>query len=98
MNHHHNEIKIFFNQDEIIDEIEEAEKLDVLLKTKYPRLDFQIVIILVCDLCYCNNTHLTLSSKSKNIVIENIIYKYDNENFEKKYCELIKKIKSKYSN
>jgi ribosome-binding ATPase YchF (GTP1/OBG family) len=96
MNHHHNEIKNFFGQDQINDEVEEAEKLDVLLQTKYPTLDFQIVIILACDLCYCDNNKITYTTKSTNIIIENFSGKI-NKNFEKKYNDLIAKIKSKYS-
>jgi len=93
MNHHHNEIKKFFNEDKIKNEIIEAEKLDILLQTKYPNLEFQIILILACELCYLDNNY---TSKSKNIIIENISKKYGNNNFEKKYCELITKIKSKY--
>jgi hypothetical protein len=48
LQHHHTELKNFFSSNEIINEIEEAEKLDILLQTKYPKLDFQIILILFC--------------------------------------------------
>jgi hypothetical protein len=97
LQHHHTELKNFFSSNEIINEIEEAEKLDILLQTKYPKLDFQIIFILSCNLCYCN-PHLDLTSKSKNIQIENISNETNDKNFEQKYCDVIKKIKIQYSN
>jgi len=48
MKHHHNEILEHFNQHEFNDEVEDAEKLDILLQTKYPHLDFVIIVIFAC--------------------------------------------------
>ena len=89
--HHHNEQNNRFNI--IKSDIQDAEDLDVVLKEKYPNLNFEIIVILVCGKCFHSDEKY--ESASKNIKIYNIStpaaddFKYNNlclEVFIKKDC------------
>lgn len=88
MMHHHKEISENFNCDNVKDEILEAEKLSELLQTKYPKLNFKILLILSCNICYKPSNYY---SKDLNIVIINISNKSLDENFNEILCKTIKK-------
>jgi len=64
--HHHNE----YNGN-IINDIDDAEKLDIILSNKYSQLKYKIIVILVC--CKCFNKIEKYKSKSDNIDIYNIV-------------------------
>ena len=54
----------------IINDIDDAEQLDIILKNKYPQLKYKIIVILVCGNCF--NPIETYKSKSDKIEIYNI--------------------------
>jgi len=66
--HHHHE-----HNDKYIDianDIEDAEKLDIIISNKYPNLNYKIIIFLVCGNCFDSN-HIYTSTSDK-IEIYNI--------------------------
>ena len=54
----------------IISDIDDAEKLDIILQNKYPQLKYKIIVILVCDKCF--NPIEIYKSKSVKLEIYNI--------------------------
>jgi hypothetical protein len=64
--HHHNE----YNN--VINDIDDAVKLDLLLLKKYPNLIYEIHVILICDKCFTNINE----NMSNNIIIHNISRPY----------------------
>ena len=67
--HHHSEHNGRYTN--IKNDLEEAEKLDVVLSNKYKKLNYKILVILVCEKCFDRN--ITYKSKSSNIYIHNIV-------------------------
>ncbi len=77
--HHHLEHNGSYTT--IVDDIEDANNLDRILRTKYPKLDYKIIVILVCGRCFDPATKY--ESTNKNIVIHNIAMEnIDNTIFE----------------
>jgi hypothetical protein len=70
--HHHYEHNQKYNN--IISDIEDAEKLDKILFSKYPHLNYKIITILVCGKCF--DPKITYTSNSKKISIYNIVTPY----------------------
>jgi hypothetical protein len=66
--HHHHEHNGKYST--IINDIDDAEKLDIILQHKYPRLKYKIIVILVCGTCF--NSIETYTSKSNKLEIYNI--------------------------
>jgi len=66
--HHHNE----YNN--VINDIDDAIKLDLLLLQKYPNLTYEIHVILICDSCFTNT--VISENISNNIKIHNIARPY----------------------
>jgi hypothetical protein len=66
--HHHNE----YNN--VINDIDDAVKLDLLLLKKYPNLIYEIHVILICDKCFTNINEY--DNISNNIIIHNISRPY----------------------
>lgn len=66
--HHHKE----YNN--IVNDIDDAIKLDLLLLKKYPSLRYEIHVILICDKCFTNTN--TNDSTSNNVTIHNISRPY----------------------
>lgn len=65
-----------------INDIDIAEKLDLVLRKKYPNLKYKIIVILVCGVCFDSNKEYT-SSVSEKINIYNIATpEVDNTKFE----------------
>jgi len=78
--HHHLEHNGKYTN--IISDIDDAEKLDIVLQAKYPNLTYKIIVILVCRNCFDPNKVYT--SESSRIEIHNIAsdkaddHKFDN--------------------
>jgi hypothetical protein len=71
--HHHSE----YNN--VINDIDDAKRLDILLSKKYPHLKYEINVILICDRCFTNTINENVSN---NIKIHNIARPYpSNVNF-----------------
>ena len=66
--HHHFEHNGKYSN--IVSDIDDAEKLDLILQNKYPTLKYKIIVILVC--CECFNSNETYKSNSDRIDIYNI--------------------------
>jgi hypothetical protein len=66
---HHNE----YNN--VINDIDDAVKLDSLLLKKYPNLIYEIHVILICDECFTNINE----NVSNNIIIHNISRPYQRD-------------------
>lgn len=66
--HHHSEHDGKYS--EIINDIDDTEKLDIILQNKYPQLKYKIIVILVCGRCFKSKE--TYISKSDKIQIYNI--------------------------
>jgi len=66
--HHHNEHNGKYNN--ITSDIDDAEKLNVILSNKYPHLKYKIIIVLVCGKCF--NANENYKSSSEKIEIYNI--------------------------
>jgi hypothetical protein len=66
--HNHNEHDGKYSN--IVSDIDDAEKLDIILQNKYPQLKYKIIVILVCDKCF--NPIEIYKSKSDKIEIYNI--------------------------
>lgn len=64
--HNHGE----HNNNILKNEITDAEDLDNILKEKYPNLNYEIIVILICGNCF--NMEKIYTSSSKNIKIYNI--------------------------
>ncbi len=77
--HHHREHQCkYYN---IINDIDDAEKLKKVLSTKYPRLKYKIIIVLCCGECF--NSSEKYNGSSNIIEIYNIASpKSDDERFE----------------
>jgi hypothetical protein len=66
----------------IVSDIDDAEKLDIVLQAKYPNLKYKIIVILVCGNCF--DTTKVYTSESSRIEIHNIAsdkadeHKFDN--------------------
>lgn len=69
--HHHNEHDGRYQT--IVSDIEDMEKFDTIIATKYPKLKYKIVIFLSCDKCFQPN--IKYESKKSNIEIYNIAAK-----------------------
>ena len=54
----------------ITNDIDDAEKLDIILSNKYPELKYKIIVILVCGECF--DVNHTYKSKSDKLTIYNI--------------------------
>jgi hypothetical protein len=73
--HHHKECE------QIKNDLLDAEELDFYLKSKYPNLKFEIIVILVCGSCFDSNANYTIISddiKVYNIatpIVDNDKYK-----------------------
>jgi hypothetical protein len=65
--HHHGE----YNN--VINDIDDAINLDILLSKKYPNLIYEIHVILICDKCF---TNIKNENTSSNIKIHNISRPY----------------------
>jgi len=63
-NHHHNE----YNN--IINDVDDAINLDLLLLKKYPNLKYEIHVILLCDKCFTNV--INTEDVSDNVKLHNI--------------------------
>ena len=66
--HHHREHNGKYTN--ITSDIDDAEKLDSVLRTKYPNLKYKIIVILICGECF--QPEQLYTSKSKCIEIHNI--------------------------
>jgi len=66
--HHHSEHNGKYST--IDSDIEDAEKLDLILTNKYPQLKYKIIVVLVCGKCFKPCT--TYTSHSERIEIYNI--------------------------
>lgn len=66
--HHHGEHNGKYKN--ITSDIDDAEKLDSVLRAKYPNLNYKIIVILICGNCFQSEQLYT--SKSKCIEIHNI--------------------------
>tara|TARA_B110000211_G_scaffold18833_1_gene19593 strand:- start:99 stop:677 length:579 start_codon:yes stop_codon:yes gene_type:complete len=66
--HHHNEHNGKYSN--INNDIDDVEKLDLILQNKYPQLKYKIIVILVCGKCF--NSIETYKSNSDRIEIYNI--------------------------
>jgi len=67
--HHHTEC------DQIKNDLLDAEELELYLKSKYPNLKFEIIVILVCGSCFNPNVNYTTLSecvKIYNIATPNV--------------------------
>jgi hypothetical protein len=80
--HNHNEVSNIKN------DLDDARELDIILQKKYPKLQFEIIVILICEKCfdkdivyipeYKETTLNTTNVKIYNIVTPNSDYeKYD---------------------
>jgi len=85
--HHHYEHNGKYSN--IINDIDDAEKLDIILQNKYPQLKYKIIVILVCGKCF-NSTDL-YKSNSEKIDIYNIATpQADSTIFENLCCNIFK--------
>lgn len=66
--HHHYEHNEKYSN--ITNDIDDVEKLDIILQNKYPQLKYKIIVILVCGKCF--NSNETYKSNSEKIDIYNI--------------------------
>ena len=77
--HHHNEHNEKYTN--ITDDIEDVYSLDDILQKKYPKLNYKIIVILVCGKCF--DSTKKYESKKENISIYNIaMNNIDNTLFE----------------
>jgi hypothetical protein len=78
--HHHGEK--YCNITNTKSDIDDAENLDLVLQNKYPKLNYKIIVILVCGICF--DSAKTYESTSDKIMIYNIATpEADNIIFEK---------------
>jgi hypothetical protein len=59
-----------YNVNNITNDIDDAEKLDIVLQKRYPMLKYKIIVILVCGKCF--NSTQTYKGNSDRIEIYNI--------------------------
>jgi len=86
--HHHPEHNGKYTK--ITSDLEDAEKLDIVLQTKYPNLQYKIIVILVCGDCFQSSQEYTTGSS--RIEIHNIASaKVDDDRFDK-LCRTIFKV------
>jgi hypothetical protein len=86
-NHHHYEHNGQYSN--IINDINDAEKLNIILQNKYPQLKYKIIVILVCGKCF--NSSETYKSNSDKIDIYNITTnEADDIIFENLCCNIFK--------
>lgn len=77
--HHHSEATKLCLK--IENDITDAENLSIVLKEKYPKLRYKIIVALVCDTCF--NKDVCYSSKDTNVEIYNIATPtFDDDKFE----------------
>ena len=85
--HHHNEHNGKYTS--IISDIEDAEKLNMVVSEKYPNLNFKIHLILICGMCFDKNTEY--KSTSDNIQIHNIAAeKVESLEIDNCFCSIFK--------
>jgi hypothetical protein len=72
------------NNDILKNEVTDAEELDNILKEKYPNLNYEIIVILICGNCF--NSEEIYSSCSKNIKIYNISMQVVDDKFFNDLC------------
>ena len=71
-------------------DVEDAKKLNNLLKLKYHNLKFKIILILMCDKCFSGKEYVSLINIYPNIEIHNISSNnHDNNNEFYKYMDTI---------
>ena len=63
-NHH-------LSYENIVDEIKDIENLDILMKIKYPNLNYKIILFLLC--CKCYDKDKIYNINSSNIIILNLV-------------------------
>jgi hypothetical protein len=86
--HHHDETKRHGVC--LANDINDAEELNKVLKTKYPKLKYKIIVALVCDTCFDKNK--IYNSDNDNIYVYNIATPtFDDEKFEKLFNDIILK-------
>lgn len=71
----------------ITSDIDDAEKLDIILQQKYPNLKYKIIVILVCGNCFTSTE--TYNRSSNNIEIYNIASAQADDNMFEKTCRRI---------
>ena len=82
--HHHSE------NENIINDIEDVEKLNIIIKNKYPNLNYKIILFLSCGICFDKNK--TYKSNSNRIEIHNIAtLEVNNIFFEKTFLTILQK-------
>ena len=86
--HHHSEHNGKYSN--IMNDIDDVEKLDIILQSKYPKLNYKIIVILVCGICF-DSTH-TYKSNSDKINIYNIASPQANIITFEKLCRTIFKV------
>jgi hypothetical protein len=74
--HHHSEHNSKYNN--ITNDIEDAERLDVILSKKYPQLNYKIIVVVVCGKCF--NINETYKSNSDKVEIYNVATPQLNDN------------------
>lgn len=78
--HHHTEHNEKYKN--ITSDIEDAEKLNCIISTKYPNLNYKIIVVLVCGVCF--DSTITYKNTTDKIEIHNIATpKVDDALFEK---------------
>ena len=83
--HHHCEHASKYSN--ITSDIDDAERLNEVLRTKYPQLKYKIIVILVCGICF--NPAETYKSNFESIEIHNIATpKADTVAFENCCCNI----------
>jgi len=86
--HHHEECNK--HKVNLANDIDDAEELNKVLKNKYPKLKYKIIVALVCDTCFDKNK--IYNSDNDNIYIYNIATPtYDDDKFEKLFNDIILK-------
>ena len=74
----------------ILNDIDDVEKLDILLQNKYPQLKYKIIVILVCGNCF--NSNETYKSNSERIEIYNIATVEPEHTIFENFCRNIFKV------
>ena len=75
--------------DTITNDLMDVNRLDSLLTTKYRKLNYKIIVLLVCGHCFDANTLYT--STSKNIEIHNLAMDpIDDAKIEAHFCQIFK--------
>jgi hypothetical protein len=81
--HNHGE----HNNNILKNEVTDAEDLDNILKEKYPNLNYEIIVILICGNCF--NAEKIYTSSSKNIKIYNISMTIIDDKFFNDLCSTL---------